>query len=68
MLCIVFYKYNAFTTLKIVSLSTRCVPSLDQVLTSNRFGIVNNLILEWYGKIINPTEKLTQELKELGIL
>ena len=25
-------------------------------------------ILEWYGKIINPTDKLTQELKELGIL
>ena len=25
-------------------------------------------ILEWYSKIINPTEKLTKELKELGIL
>ena len=25
-------------------------------------------ILEWYGKIINPTEKLTSELKKLGII
>ena len=25
-------------------------------------------ILEWYGKIINPTDKLTSELKKLGIL
>ena len=25
-------------------------------------------ILEWYGKIINPTEKLTNDLKELGIM
>ena len=25
-------------------------------------------ILEWYGKIINPTEKLTNDLKELGII
>ena len=25
-------------------------------------------ILEWYGKIINPTDKLTNDLKELGIL
>lgn len=25
-------------------------------------------ITEWYGKIINPTDKLTSELKELGII
>jgi len=25
-------------------------------------------ILEWYGKVINPTEKMTNDLKELGIL
>ena len=25
-------------------------------------------ILDWYGKIICPTEKLTSDLKELGIL
>ena len=25
-------------------------------------------ILELYGKVINPTEKLTKELKELGML
>ena len=25
-------------------------------------------ILDWYGKVINPTDKLTNDLKELGIL
>jgi len=25
-------------------------------------------ILGWYGKVINPAEKMTKELKDLGIL
>ena len=25
-------------------------------------------ILDWYGKVINPAEKMTKDLKELGIL
>lgn len=25
-------------------------------------------ILTWYGQVVNPTEKLTNDLKEIGIL
>ena len=25
-------------------------------------------VLDWYGKVINPAEKMTNDLKELGIL